>query len=187
MFVYIWENKLNGKRYIGKCQNSPKSSYIGSGKYFKRAVKKYGIENFERTILEFCDSPAHLVEREQYYLNKFDAANSKEFYNISPNSGGGHHGADYGGRKNPMYGKKHPNHVPHHGKNNGMYGVRRCGSDNPNSKPVKIIEPSGKIHTHNSVMEACQNIFGNLEHYGKMKHMVRRTSKIKQMRSDSSF
>ena len=49
-FVYVWLNKLNGRYYIGSHKGSPDDGYTGSGKAFKRAVKKHGIENFSRTI-----------------------------------------------------------------------------------------------------------------------------------------
>lgn len=187
MFIYIWENKIDGKKYLGKCQKSPDSSYIGSGKYFKRAVKKYGIENFERTIIEECTDPNELIEREKYWLDYYDCALSEDFYNISPNSGGGHHGADYNGKRNPMYRKRHPNHKPHYGEANGMFGVHRYGSDNPNAKKVKITDPSGTIHTFSCIKEACNDLFGNSDNYGKFKHMVNRTTQDKTMRKDSMF
>ena len=148
-FIYICENKLDGKKYLGKCQGSPDSAYVGSGKHFKRAVKKYGLENFERTILEHWDTPQDLVLREKYWLDYYQASSNPMFYNISPNSGGGHHGADYRGEKNPMWGRKHPNHKPHLGKENGMYGVHRFGAENPNAKCYHIVDPNGneyRIH-----------------------------------------
>jgi group I intron endonuclease len=129
-FVYMWKNKVNGKKYIGRHTGSEDDSYVGSGKRFQRALKKYGADNFERVILERVEDDTLIKEREQYYLDFFDAANSNMFYNISPNSHGGHHGHDLSGEKNPMYGKKHPNHKPHFGEENGMYGVRRFGEEN---------------------------------------------------------
>ena len=92
MFVYMWTNTLNGKKYIGKSQKPETSSYMGSGVYFKRAVKKYGRDVFERTILEYCDTPNELEIAETKWIEHYDAANNPIFYNISPNSGGGHHG-----------------------------------------------------------------------------------------------
>ena len=187
MFIYLWKNKIDGKKYIGKCQAKETSAYIGSGKYFQRAVKKYGIGNFERTILEYCKNPEHLREREKYWLDFYDVSNNDMFYNISPNSGGGHHGADHKGTNNPMYGKKHPNHKPHYGSDNGMYGVHRYNSDNPNAKIVKITTPDGKQHVFNSLKEACQELRGSDEDYGKMKHLIKKCKEGKHLRKDSTF
>lgn len=45
MIIYKTTNKINGKIYIGRyCGN--RSSYLGSGSYLKRAIRKYGKDNF---------------------------------------------------------------------------------------------------------------------------------------------
>lgn len=150
-------------KYVGKCWGDPSSSYIGSGKYFKRAIKKYGLDNFERTILEYCSTKDELKQKEQFWIDKFDAANSDEFYNISPNAGGGHHGADHKGSKNPMWGKKHPNHKPHFGENNGMFGVHRFLSENPNAKKYYIIDDKGEEIYTNCLKEFVFSRFGKNE------------------------
>ena len=50
-FVYLWRNNINGKFYVGSHIGTLNDGYTGSGKYFNNAVKKYGIENFTRTIM----------------------------------------------------------------------------------------------------------------------------------------
>jgi len=80
MVIYKTTNKLNGKSYIGKdAQNNP--NYLGSGIDLKSAMKKYGKENFEKTILEECFTKEQLWKREEYWLNKFDVKNNPNFYN----------------------------------------------------------------------------------------------------------
>lgn len=172
----MWTNTVNGKKYIGKSQRPEDHSYMGSGYYFKKAVQKYGKEQFTRTILQRCDDKKELMEAEKYWLDFFDASNNKDFYNISPNSGGGHHGRDMSGSNNPMFGKKHPNHKPHYGKENGMYGVSRSGSTNPNSKQVMIIDPRGQTYYGDCLKEVCTKIFGDDSNYTKMRHFVKRSS-----------
>lgn len=40
MQIYLTTNKINGKKYIGReLHNNP--NYLGSGKTFKKAIKKY--------------------------------------------------------------------------------------------------------------------------------------------------
>jgi|GEM_PF-1595218 len=83
-FVYCWKNKLNGKKYIGLHVGKEEDSYIGSGKYFKRAIEKYGIENFERTILyREYDSVDNLYKKEFEFINEMNAVFSNEYYNLT--------------------------------------------------------------------------------------------------------
>jgi len=82
MFIYMTTNNVNGKKYIGLCTREDKN-YLGSGSLIKQAIKKYGKKNFSREIIEECDSFEHLLEREQYWIGKYNAVESDEFYNLS--------------------------------------------------------------------------------------------------------
>lgn len=71
--VYGIVNKVNGKIYVGSSIDLKKREYdhfkdFSKGKavnpHLKYAVLKHGIENFEFTVLEYCEN---LLEREQYY------------------------------------------------------------------------------------------------------------------------
>lgn len=90
-FVYEWTNIKNNKKYIGSHLGTTDDGYIGSGIYFLRSFKK-SPDRFVRTILEFVKGDrATLLQREQHYLNSIpDIANNKNYYNVSPNAGGGY-------------------------------------------------------------------------------------------------
>ena len=88
MFVYQTKNLKNGKKYIGVCTFNS-DSYLGSGRLLKSAIRKYGRENFKRTILEHCSTPEEVYSKEIYYINKYNAVKSKEFYNLSYGGYGG--------------------------------------------------------------------------------------------------
>ena len=94
-FIYEWTNITNGKKYIGSHKGKIEDTYIGSGKGFKSAIKKYGINNFERKILEYVKDDFTLKIREQHYLDLYKCASSKEYYNISYSSTGGNMGQNY--------------------------------------------------------------------------------------------
>lgn len=83
-YVYKVTNKLNNKIYIGQ-KKSPQviESYYGSGVQIKRAIDKYGIDNFSRDILKWCYSKDELNEAETKLIEKFDSRNPEIGYNIA--------------------------------------------------------------------------------------------------------
>ena len=94
-YIYRITNKINGKTYIGQHKYKKlNDSYMGSGIHIKRAIKKYGIENFEKEILEFDIPNVDLAnDWEQMYI-MFERAKGKAEYNIANGglgSSGFHH------------------------------------------------------------------------------------------------
>jgi group I intron endonuclease len=88
MFIYLTTNKINNKKYIGYCTRDD-DSYMGSGKLIMAAFNKYGKDNFERIILEECNSIDELSLAEKRWIKQYDAVNSDEFYNLSEGGYGG--------------------------------------------------------------------------------------------------
>lgn len=88
MIVYLTENLINGKKYIGRdMYNDP--NYLGSGKLLIKAIKKYGRTNFQKKILQHCNSIEELQQAEQYWIEYYNAAFDENFYNILNGSTGG--------------------------------------------------------------------------------------------------
>ena len=81
MEIFLSTNIINGKQYIGQTRTNDKN-YFGSGKLLIFALEKYGRQNFSRQTLEVIEDENLLDEREIYWINKFDAANNRNFYNI---------------------------------------------------------------------------------------------------------
>ncbi len=73
-YIYLITNKLNRKIYIGKhSTNNLEDGYMGSGKLIKKAIQKYGIENFTKEYLAFCDTEDKLNQLEKFYIKKYNA------------------------------------------------------------------------------------------------------------------
>ena len=55
--IYEIKNKITDKIYVGYHRtNNLDDGYMGSGYHIKRAIKKYGLTNFEKRILHFCNT-----------------------------------------------------------------------------------------------------------------------------------
>lgn len=88
MIIYEITNLINGKKYIGKdLNNNP--NYLGSGKLITRAIEKYGKENFQKEILEYCESYEHMCKQEIVWIDKFNAICSDQYYNLAKGGDGG--------------------------------------------------------------------------------------------------
>lgn len=88
-YIYLTTNKINGKQYIGQHKGEPDDSYLGSGLGIMRAIKKYGKENFSKTVLCYCDTREEADQQERYYIELYDAVNSSKFYNAMEGGTGG--------------------------------------------------------------------------------------------------
>jgi len=86
-FIYITTNLINGKKYVGqKTYNNRWKCYLGSGKYFKLAVKKHGRENFVKEIVAIAYCKDELNKLEAEYIKKFNAVQSADYYNVATDS-----------------------------------------------------------------------------------------------------
>lgn len=119
-YIYITTNLLDGKRYIGQHAYSIfDESYKGSGVYLSRAIKKIGKENFKVELIEWCSDQKSLDDREVYWIAKYSAVESDEFYNLAKGGDGCKKGSklsdvakkhiseSHQGEKHNMYGKHH--------------------------------------------------------------------------------
>lgn len=88
-YLYKITNNINGKYYIGRhSTDNLDDNYYGSGVGIVNAVKKYGIENFSKEILHYCETTEELWELERKIVNA-EVVKDKKSYNMA--YGGGNH------------------------------------------------------------------------------------------------
>ena len=98
-FVYIIENLLTQKKYIGKklllnkktkvlkgkkkryLVESDWKEYWGSNKVLQEDIKTHGEDNFKRTILKFCESRGECNYWEAKYQFDNNCLDGEEWYN----------------------------------------------------------------------------------------------------------
>lgn len=84
-YIYLTTNLINNRKYIGQHKSTEFDiNYYGSGKILLQAINQYGKENFSCEILKECFSEDELNKQEEYYIEKYGAVESREFYNLKP-------------------------------------------------------------------------------------------------------
>lgn len=83
--IYKITNKVNNKSYIGQTRYSlefrwRQHQHKKDNTYFHNAIKKYGVNNFELSVLEECDVE-QLNSREIFYIAKYNTF--QEGYNLT--------------------------------------------------------------------------------------------------------
>lgn len=120
--MYKTTNLTNGKYYIGKHQTEDlDDGYLGSGKLIKRAIAKYGIENFKKELLFVFDNEQEMNDKEKELV-----VVSEETYNLCPGGQGGFGYINENGLTNrtlgtinrniaikQKYGVENPTYIPH--------------------------------------------------------------------------
>jgi hypothetical protein len=87
--IYKITNVINGKEYIGKHKTEDlNDGYFGSGKLLKKAIKKYGKENFKKEILFVFESELEVdIKEAELVTEKFCSWSNT--YNICVGGRGG--------------------------------------------------------------------------------------------------
>ena len=74
-------------KYIGKrtCHCPiEEDDYLGSGSFLKEDIKKYGKENFEKTVMVRCKTEEECFKKEEEAISLFNAVESRNYYNVAP-------------------------------------------------------------------------------------------------------
>ena len=99
-YIYKWENKINNKVYIGQTMNRygyrerwsqhryQAENNIHKNNKFHNAIRKYGIDNFNKEVLE-CIEIDNKIEMKKVldkieikYIEKYDSFNNGDIINL---------------------------------------------------------------------------------------------------------
>lgn len=166
-FIYRTTNLKNGKIYVGRhITTDLEDGYIGCGVYrqkdvdgnyyFHNAVRKYGYENFQREILEFCERE-ELDKREEFWIRELNSTNIEIGYNMTKGGSGFNRSHTEASREKMRQSRS----GTRTGKNNTFFGRRhseeslekmrrsqkgiRSGENNPNYGKSVSLETRSKI------------------------------------------
>lgn len=162
-YVYITRNLINKKYYIGQHKKTYfDEKYHGSGKLLKRAIQKYGIENFRTSMICVAKDKDELNEREKFYIDYMQSMYQYgKGYNISIGGDGGHilenasdevrekrlatYRVQNKGSRNPNFGN----------------GDKIAGDKNPSKRPDVREKISKKLSGENNPMYGKHRKFPN--------------------------
>lgn len=91
MFIYLITNKITGKQYVGlttKDVDRRISEHIIGKTYIGRALRKYGIQSFNISVIDSAITIDVLYEKEKYWI-KYYECKSPSGYNLTDGGEGG--------------------------------------------------------------------------------------------------
>lgn len=172
MHHYVYEiiNNINHKKYIGKrsCEcNIENDKYMGSGVIIRKAIKKYGLDNFTKQTIKTFSTEEEAFKYEKQLIEKLNAVNDSNYYNIKDGGLGNSRNdaiklnKNLSSEKRIIRSKKLS--ILNSGKNNAMYG--KTGKNNPTSKEIVMLSLDGDlIKIFNCIREA-NDYFNNPKTY----------------------
>ena len=150
--IYMYANKINGKRYVGQTIDFNKrhkkhisSSYNKKREYdynypFHRAIRKYGIKNFEIKILaDNIQTQDKINEYEIFFIKR---------YNTLCKNGKGYNVANGGSNGNPYAGKTEDEMEKFRRNQSKTMKGKFCGENHP---------MYGKYHSDETKQKISEN------------------------------
>lgn len=88
--IYKFTNLINQKIYIGQTRKQFRERLAhhiwqmnNNPSYFHKALSKYGLSNFDITILETCENPEDLNGLEIYWIDYYQSSDRNKGYNLT--------------------------------------------------------------------------------------------------------
>jgi hypothetical protein len=88
MYLYIKTHNVTGLKYLGKTKSKDPFKYQGSGKYWKRHIKKHGNDVSTQILLK-TDNEHCLKETGLFFSNLWNVVESSDWANLKLENGDG--------------------------------------------------------------------------------------------------
>lgn len=135
-YIYMTTNNITNHKYIGQHYGELQDNYLGSGVVLSKAIKKYGKENFSKTILKICANRDEANKQEALFIQRYNAVENDEFYNIAA---GGYQNDEIAKLAN-QYWETHPEHAKIQ-RQQRIARLRQWEKDNPERHRKEVITP----------------------------------------------
>lgn len=86
-YLYIKEHTKTGLKYFGKTYNEHPEKYLGSGKYWKKHIKKHGEEFVKTTWFQLFTNEKDLINYAIHFSTENNIVKSKEWANLKNENG----------------------------------------------------------------------------------------------------
>lgn len=152
--IYMWINKLNGKKYVGSSVDLRRRllEYYNVNRLLNEssmpinvALLKYGYHNFSLTILEICDVD-NLMSREKHFFEEYTPE-----YNILDTPGNPSRGSGWRHSEAAIENMR----IAAHNRNKSPEILAKLSTAQPNSIKVEVVDIETNISTRYNAIRAA--------------------------------
>jgi hypothetical protein len=180
MQIYKITNTINGKIYIGKNSTS-KQNYMGSGSVLNEAKLKYGIENFQKDIIEDNIKDLEtLNEREIYWIKYYNSQDRNIGYNVT--DGGDGNTGKWNGDKLTQ---NHKSNISKAMLGREITWKEKLSESRKKSEAVKKIIESEEWRS--KISNSLKGIKKTESHIENVKNSMLNSDKLKESRASEEF
>lgn len=169
-YIYKTTNLINNKIYIGQRKGTIQDpNYYGSGQRLRKALKKYGKDNFKCEVIEWCDTFEDIQLREKYWIEFYNSRDQQIGYNLAP-----------GGLQNPAH-KLSPDEIKQRSAALSKRNKTNWQNTEYRDKLIKILTQNG-YNTHHT--EEHKQYLREHPFFKGCKHTEQTKAKMRQKKID---